>query len=113
MTREGMPATLAVVMGLYLFGVGIVSGASYGKREADAGGRVERVQAYNDELEHQLTVGGRVVAHLRVDDAAQDFKFQTVNLTGQREQCAGSYKLKNDVATATGKLACTVMTPIH
>ena len=113
MGKEGAPAVLMTFMSLYPFGVGLALGNSYGNRHADAGARVERVQAYNDQLTHELELGGRVIAHMRVDDAAQGFRFQTVNLAGQKEECDGQYRLRNDVATATGHLACTVMTPVR
>ena len=112
MSGERIPFIFAAVLAASAYSIGDLVGYNFGKEDANANGRVERVQAYNEELEHQLVVGGRVVAHLRVDDTAKDFRFQTVNLGGQRERCSGQYKLRNNVATATGNLACTMMTPI-
>ena len=94
--------------------LGLQIGKYAERHDADADGRVMIAQVYNQQLRDQLEVGHKVVAHLRVDDDKQNFRFDTVNPTTQlKEQCSGSYRLLQDRATTTGKLTCVTMVPLR
>lgn len=114
--RNGMGAGLAVmwalIMGVNGYNIGH-SVATDSEHDA-ANARVEAVQTYNAELQHQLAAeqAGHVV-RLVLDDEANSFSFDTTGPQGQAETCRGSYDTNdNDVAVATGRLACTEVSPI-
>lgn len=101
-----------VFMGMLLCDVGIVLGEAIQTGRDDVGDNVEHAQQYNAQLLRQLDLGHNAVNHLLVKVSDNSFSFETVDATGQAEKCSGSYSLKHDVATTTGKLSCVQMVPL-
>ena len=104
---------LVGAIAINLFNAGFQSGHIVGENDANADKRVEQVQVYNRQLQKQLEVGHTVVANLTVDDTGKHFSFKTVSAAEQNQTCRGDYEVRNDVATATGNLACTAVTPVR
>lgn len=103
---------LALASTLLAWNIGWNSGILLTKHTENAEGRVEQVQKYNEELQHQLQPGHKLIAHLVLKDGAKTYSFETVGETGQAETCTGEYQVKQQHAAATGRLACTETMPV-
>lgn len=94
--------------------VGALIGSGIQQSSDNVDGRVAEIQTYNNQLQNQLEVGSRVVAHLSLtNDGDRTYTFDSVNSIGQKEVCTGDYDVqKDDTARLVGSMACTVTMPL-
>ena len=112
METNGIEVFLA---GVFCYAVGFVGGDLIGSNHSsNPEPQIEQAQIYNYELQPQLQVGQRLVAHLIVNESGNTYKFETVGPDKQNETCTGDYKVDaKGVARATGALACTAKIPLN
>lgn len=101
-----------MVAGLLNYGIGYGIGYWSGNNNnSDANERVVEIQEINAQLEDQLSES-REISGLIVDDKGSSFEF-TSRLPGvEIETCQGRYVVENDIARATGSIACTTIQQI-
>lgn len=99
---------------LKLVGLGFVWGALVlnlahtigGNLRDDTAEKVADTQAYNEQIEQQLSDGYRNL-HKLVLDTDDEFDFEFTNDAGETVICKGTYEIQEETAQAVGDLACT------